>query len=206
MIIDIATYQLQAKEKLEFSNIPCGIHIGQNCCLFCQSCEEVVCPLCISKIHNEHKMIKLDEGYDFIMKAMQNLCIEEKLRQHLKILDEQGNVKDLEDKKYDFEKIKIMSRDTILKDEVRKNTRKLLEELNQRRKNLVTSVNEAENRLKEINRDLDNREKNISQALNSHNAIQVLKYFQRRKFWNKQVQIPLTLELKSCQYLYQENK
>ncbi|CAG2249103.1 unnamed protein product [Mytilus edulis] len=177
----IATYQLENKKILDSSKIPCKIHNGKNCCLFCQSCEEVVCPLCISKIHNGHKMIELDEGYDFITNAMKNLRIEDKLKQHLKILVEQGNVKDSEDKKYDSEKMKIMNRDTILKDEVLENTRKLLEELNERRKNIATSVNEEENRLKEINRDLEKREKDISKALNSKNAIQVFNLFSVEK-------------------------
>ncbi|CAG2249105.1 unnamed protein product [Mytilus edulis] len=44
-IKDIACHQQQTKDTTDFRNIQCGIHAGQTCFLFCQSCEVVVCPL-----------------------------------------------------------------------------------------------------------------------------------------------------------------
>ncbi|CAG2230887.1 unnamed protein product [Mytilus edulis] len=138
-IKDIACHQQQTKDKLDFSNIPCGIHSDQNCCLFCQSCEVVVCPLCITKIHEKHKMIELAKGYELTLKTVKtfNSDIDKKLVQNGEVLSEIGIFKSSEDSiKYELEKQKILSREKVLMDEVKKHTNKLMKELNQRRRSL----------------------------------------------------------------------
>ncbi|CAG2230780.1 unnamed protein product [Mytilus edulis] len=128
-IKNIATYQQQTNDKLDFSNIPCGIHAGQTCCLFCQSCEVVVCPLCITTIHEKHKMIELAKGYEQTMKTVKtyNSDIDKQLVQTVKVLSELGIFKSSEDSKYELEKQKISSREKVLMDEVKKHTNKLME-------------------------------------------------------------------------------
>ncbi|XP_071160675.1 uncharacterized protein [Mytilus edulis] len=188
-IKDIACHQQQTKDKLDFSNIPCGIHSDQNCCLFCQSCEVVVCPLCITKIHEKHKMIELAEGYELTLKTVKtfNSDIDKKLVQNGEVLSEIGIFKSSEDSiKYELEKQKILSREKVLMDEVKKHTNKLMKELNQRKEILVKSVNDAENRSEKINKDLDFRKKNLIQALNSNNANQVFSIYLEEKFSRNQ--------------------
>ncbi|CAC5368116.1 unnamed protein product [Mytilus coruscus] len=187
-IADIASHQQQTKDKLDFSNIPCGIliHAGQNCCLFCQSCEVVVCPLCITDIpdkHDKHKMIELAKGYELTIKTVEtfNSEIDQKIVQNMKVLCELGNFKSSEDIKYDLEEQNILSRGKDLKDEVEKHTNKLLKELNQRKEVLMKNVNDAENRSEKIDKDLDFRKKNLSYALNSNNANQVFSIHSEEK-------------------------
>ncbi|CAC5418605.1 TRIM2_3 [Mytilus coruscus] len=192
-IKDIASHQQQTKDKLDFSNITCGIHAGQNCCLYCQSCEVVVCPLCIINIHDKHKMIELAQGYELTIKTVKtfNSEIDQKLVQNMKELSELGTFKSSEDSKYELEKQKILSRKKILKDEVEQHTNKLLKELDQRKEILMKSVNDTENRSEKIIKDLDLRKKNLSQAINSNIANQVFNIYSEEKTSRKQITDPV---------------
>ncbi|VDI62686.1 Hypothetical predicted protein [Mytilus galloprovincialis] len=168
-IKDIACHQQQTKDQLDFSNIKCGIHAGQTCFLFCQSCEVVVCPLCITTVHDTHKMIELAKGYEQTIKTF-NSDIDQKLVQNGKVLSEIGTFKSSLDSNYELEKQKILSREKDLKNDVEKHTNKLLKELDQRKEIVMKSVNDAENRSENIDKDLDLQKKTLSQALNSNNA------------------------------------
>ena len=62
-INDTAIYEQSSETDPDYGHIKCKNHEGQNCCLFCKECEEVVCPLCIAKTHNKHNMTEIKEGY-----------------------------------------------------------------------------------------------------------------------------------------------
>ncbi|VDI62687.1 Hypothetical predicted protein [Mytilus galloprovincialis] len=101
-------------------------------------------------------MIELAKGYELTMKTVKlfNSEIDQKLVQNGKVLSEIGIFKSSEDSKYELEKQKILSREKVLMDEVKKHTNKLMKELDQRKKILVKSVNDATNRSEKINKDL----------------------------------------------------
>ncbi|XP_063431656.1 uncharacterized protein LOC134714347 [Mytilus trossulus] len=197
-IKDIPLHQQQSKDKLDLSNIQCGIHSEHNCFLFCQSCEVVVCPLCITKIHNKHTMVELAEGYQLTLKSMKtfNSEIEEEIDQNEEVLSELGILKSSEDRKYELEKQNILNREKILKDEVEKHTNKLLKELDQRKEILMQSVNNARNRSQKINKDLDLRRKNLNHALNSNIANQVFNIYSEEKTSRQQRIVPASPKFK----------
>ncbi|XP_076103869.1 uncharacterized protein LOC143072683 [Mytilus galloprovincialis] len=197
-IKDISSHHQQIKDKLDLSNIQCGIHSEHNCFLFCQSCEVVVCPLCITKIHNKHNMVELAEGYQLTLKSMKtfNSEIEEKMDQNEEVLSELGILKSSEDRKYELEKQNILNREKILKDEVEKHTNKLLKELDQRKEILMQSVNNARNRSQKLNKDLDLRRKNLNQALNSNIANQVFTVYLEEKTSRQQRIVPANPKFK----------
>ncbi|CAG2249106.1 unnamed protein product [Mytilus edulis] len=128
-------------------------------------------------------MIELAKGYELTMKTVKtfNSDIDQKLVQNGEVLSEIGIFKSSEDSKYELEKQKILSREKVLMDEVKKHTNKLMKELDQRKKILVKSVNDAEKRSEKINKDLDFRKKNLSNALNSNNANQVFGIYLEEK-------------------------
>ncbi|XP_076103865.1 uncharacterized protein LOC143072679 [Mytilus galloprovincialis] len=197
-IKDISSHQQQIKDKLDLSNIQCGIHSEHNCFLFCQSCEVVVCPLCITKIHNKHTMVELAEGYQLTLKSMKtfNSEIEEEIDQNEEKLSELGILKSSEERKYELEKQNILNREKKLKDEVEKHTNKLLKELDQRKEILMQSVNNAQNRSQKINKDLDLRRKNLNQALNSNIANQVFNIYSEEKTSRQQRIVPVSPKFK----------
>ncbi|CAC5394720.1 unnamed protein product [Mytilus coruscus] len=51
-------------EEIDFSNLSCRTHTRQLCVMFCKSCDCLVCPLCISEIHNGHGLVPTREGYE----------------------------------------------------------------------------------------------------------------------------------------------
>ncbi|CAC5393894.1 unnamed protein product [Mytilus coruscus] len=182
-IKEIAFYQKQAKDSVDFDNIPCEIHNGQNCCLFCLTCEEVVCPLCIATTHNKHNMIQLDEGYKLTINEVKTLNseLEELLLDNVKRLSKVDSLKSSEDSKYESEKQKILSQDQVLKNEVDHHTKKLLKDLEDRWETLKLSLKEEEDRSQKINKDIELRNKKLYQALHSNNANEVFNTFKEEK-------------------------
>ena len=46
IIIDIKDiHQHQSEPKLEFTQLKCGVHTGQKSYLYCNTCDELVCPM-----------------------------------------------------------------------------------------------------------------------------------------------------------------
>ncbi|XP_063427185.1 uncharacterized protein LOC134710723 [Mytilus trossulus] len=52
------------REEIDFTNIKCNQHSSQHCCLFCKTCDCLVCPTCFAKDHKHHDLIEISEGYN----------------------------------------------------------------------------------------------------------------------------------------------
>ncbi|XP_052093363.1 uncharacterized protein LOC127729589 [Mytilus californianus] len=65
-VVSIREVGLHDKE-IDFSNISCQNHTGQNYVLFCKTCDCLVCPLCISETHNGHGFVTIREGYEILI-------------------------------------------------------------------------------------------------------------------------------------------
>ncbi|XP_071171122.1 E3 ubiquitin-protein ligase TRIM45-like [Mytilus edulis] len=63
MIVDIKRVGVHS-EEVDCTNIKCKDHSGQLCCLFCINCDSLVCPICIAKIHKQHDLIEISEGFN----------------------------------------------------------------------------------------------------------------------------------------------
>ncbi|XP_063418711.1 E3 ubiquitin-protein ligase TRIM45-like [Mytilus trossulus] len=168
-IKDIASQQQQAKENKDFHNIPCEIHSGQNCCIFCQTCDEVICPSCITITHTKHNMIELVKGYEQTVKKLKtfNSEIDKQLANYERGRSNLSTFKSSEDIKYEREKQKIMSREKLLKDEVEMHTKSLLKELDQRWDLQSKLVKDADIKSKKINKDLEYRTECLTNAFSS---------------------------------------
>ncbi|CAC5383395.1 TRIM66 [Mytilus coruscus] len=80
--------------EMDFTNIKCQDHTGQNCCLFCESCDQLVCPLCISKTHNGHGLIEISEGYEIKLDRLKQAKVKiqsnlQKLNKHSVMIEDQ---------------------------------------------------------------------------------------------------------------------
>lgn len=190
-IKDIALYQQQAKEAQFSSNFICAIHKGQNCCLFCLTCEEVVCPLCIAKTHNEHKMTELSEGNKLIIDSMKTKKsgFEKKLKEIAEVLTTLESIRSSEGSKYEKEKLKIINQEKVLKVEIEMLTKKVLNELGQKQNELVKSVKDEENRFQRIFKDIEIRNKKMNEALGSGNVHELLRTYKEETKNTKPEQI-----------------
>lgn len=52
-------------EEFEYKHIHCQVeeHYEQYCCLFCKTCDDLVCPTCVSKAHNKHDLTEIGDVY-----------------------------------------------------------------------------------------------------------------------------------------------
>ncbi|XP_063426795.1 uncharacterized protein LOC134710369 [Mytilus trossulus] len=180
-IKDIAAYQQEAKDQPDIINIPCSVHNGQNCCLFCKTCEEGICPSCILTAHNKHNMIGLSEGYNLTMKAVKTFHaeIKENILQTEKGLSKLSLNESSEESRYESERQKILDREKALKNEVEKHTQNLLIDLDRQMDYLRKSVHNEENRSKKIKKDLVIRGENLSRSFSQHNANEIFDIFKQ---------------------------
>ncbi|XP_071161635.1 uncharacterized protein [Mytilus edulis] len=64
-IITIKEVGLQGDSSgqiLDFSDIPCKDHSGQVCCLFCKTCDSLVCPSGVTQVHKTHELVELEKA------------------------------------------------------------------------------------------------------------------------------------------------
>ncbi|CAC5360999.1 unnamed protein product [Mytilus coruscus] len=50
-----------SNETIAFSDVKCVDHCGQSCCLYCDTCNKLICFKCITKVHNGHEFIEEDD-------------------------------------------------------------------------------------------------------------------------------------------------
>lgn len=62
-VINIKSVQARKDDFLAVAtdNIPCKIHTRKLYCMFCQTCDILVCPECISSSHRKHELESLDK-------------------------------------------------------------------------------------------------------------------------------------------------
>ncbi|XP_063430968.1 uncharacterized protein LOC134712905 [Mytilus trossulus] len=65
--------------KLDFSDILCKGHSGQVCCLFCKSCDHLVCPSGVTKTHKTHELVEIEKVFRMRMELLKKR--KEKLKQ-----------------------------------------------------------------------------------------------------------------------------
>ncbi|XP_052103537.1 uncharacterized protein LOC127737037 [Mytilus californianus] len=58
----------------------CKIHISQDYCIFCQTCDELVCPSCLTKSHQKHDLQEIDEIFTEDVKSLKRCNTELKNR------------------------------------------------------------------------------------------------------------------------------
>ncbi|CAG2255569.1 unnamed protein product [Mytilus edulis] len=182
-IKDITTYQQEVNDHPDIINIPCSVHNGQNCCQFCKTCEEIICPLCFLQAHNTHDMIGLSKEYELTLEAVNNFHteVEENILQIEKGLSKLDIRKTSEESLYESEKQKILNRERVLKYEVEMHTHNLLMKLDHRRDFFKKAVQNEENRSKKLKKDLEIRRESLDHTLKQNNATEVFNIFKQER-------------------------
>ena len=175
-IKDTALYQHSSEPDPDCGHIKCKNHEGQNCCLFCKECEEVVCPLCIAKTHNKYNMTEIKEGYKISLMTLKtfNTEHEQNIEKLAKDMTKFNSIKTSESSNFEKEMQKIQNRGDVLKHEVDKYTCKLVNDLEQRWNISKKMIDEDETLTKKLSQDLESRNKKVTEALNSNDANNVM--------------------------------
>ncbi|CAC5418593.1 unnamed protein product [Mytilus coruscus] len=66
---------------LDFSDISCKDHSGQVCCLFCKTCDHLVCPTGVTKTHKTHELVEIEKAF-MMKKDVLKITIEKLKKQH----------------------------------------------------------------------------------------------------------------------------
>ena len=152
IIIDIKDiHQHQFGPKLEFTQLKCGVHTGQKSCLYCNTCDELVCPLCIAKIHKkQHDLIEISEGYQIRAEKIRNgqKNIDQKIQLQIRGEDDLGKIKLQEHTKFKKTRKKILDFEKALSAAVNAHVNKLLSELDQQWRDVSKSIDEETNKVK----------------------------------------------------------
>lgn len=51
------------EQTIRFSDFKCDKHLEQFCCLFCKTCNQIICLKCVAKVHNGHELVE-EEDYN----------------------------------------------------------------------------------------------------------------------------------------------
>ncbi|VDI47580.1 Hypothetical predicted protein [Mytilus galloprovincialis] len=105
------------KENLEFNKIKCDLHAGQTCCLFCSTCQNLVCPTCISKAHNGHNFLDITDAYTRKKEKIEiiQMQADKKIQKILDMEKELQRIKTSEESKYNKAKQAISLHKVSLK-------------------------------------------------------------------------------------------
>ncbi|XP_052101767.1 uncharacterized protein LOC127735569 [Mytilus californianus] len=167
-VIDIKDVGLHS-EELDFTNIKCRDHSGQTCCLFCQLCNSLVCPTCVSKVHKQHDLIEISEAYN--MKKDKLKKGQSKIEtSKAEVLIKKGHLERLkngENAKYTRVIGNIKNQEEALKQAVDKHIEKIRNEVDQDRKTVMQFIDaDLENILRSMQHS-DEKNNEIEDLINN---------------------------------------
>ncbi|XP_071136653.1 E3 ubiquitin-protein ligase TRIM71-like [Mytilus edulis] len=185
-IVDIRHYPYELKEWgqfNDFNNIKCDKHIGKICCLFCKYCQEVVCPLCITKVHNTHEMTEISEGFNWTKQFLLESCsrTDQNLKTTTTHMLNLQKIRTEQHSKYSMEKQRIHNQESMLHKIIKEQSGELLNKLDARWESLITPIQFDENNVKEEEKELQTQKRCLVEATNSNNAIVVFKAAEKQK-------------------------
>ncbi|XP_071169292.1 uncharacterized protein [Mytilus edulis] len=163
-------------EELDFTNIKCQQHAGQSCCLFCTTCDHLVCPTCFAKVHKKHDLIEINEAYDIKqddLKKEQSKIQKNKVEIETK-MDKFRQLQAVECFKYEKVRQDIQSQEKTLKQAVEKYAQKLQKELEQNCKSTFQSI---EGGMNDISGSIKQADVRYNEVEDFMNTTDVAKFF-----------------------------
>ncbi|XP_052079461.1 uncharacterized protein LOC127717731 [Mytilus californianus] len=180
-IVDVKSSE--AKQEMEHTiitdNIPCQIHKRKLNCMFCRTCDNLVCPECITDSHKKHDLVSIDKACNEKKRELKEL--ESKFSDTLTLCKiEDSKVNDFKTKYEQFfaESVqKINQQEKLIIDEVRKYAKALREQLETEKQRIEKSITEKEKNIAEVKENLLNKQSNIQEVLDSNQAAKVFSIY-----------------------------
>ncbi|XP_076078944.1 uncharacterized protein LOC143049011 [Mytilus galloprovincialis] len=122
------------EEEMHFDNIKCTDHLDQKCCLYCKSCDKLICLQCVIKTHKSHIFEDINTGYSIKKdNARRNILTlkeqEETLTTEMEKLE---TIKEENKLKVSQVNEKITTHEHLVKEKLEKYTQSVKEELNEK--------------------------------------------------------------------------
>ncbi|XP_052105877.1 uncharacterized protein LOC127738595 [Mytilus californianus] len=192
--IDIKDIGLHT-EEIDFTNIKCIQHSLQSCCLFCKTCDFLVCPTCFAKDHKKHDLTEISEGYNMKIKRLkkehgktQSSNAESAIQ--IDQLQELVNEKNLKHSKVRKD---IMDHKKVIKEQVEKYFNELSNKLDQNHENALSSLKSDLNAIDLFNTQTKNKTIEVQEFIQITDAS---KFFREVNKMETSLEIPIQ-EIKS---------
>ncbi|XP_052080335.1 uncharacterized protein LOC127718386 [Mytilus californianus] len=130
------------EETPEFNNIKCDRHAGQTCCLFCSTCQNLVCPNCISKAHNGHNFLDITDAYTKKKEKIGKVQMQadKKIQKIIEIEKELQRIETSEESKYNKAKQAISLHKMSLKISIDLHANVLENQLDEKRNSIQKAI------------------------------------------------------------------
>ena len=170
-IKDIENKEVQVRNyenEIHFGDIKCTDHSDQTCCMYCKSCDKLVCVQCVIKTHKSHVFEEISSGYSLKR---------ENLRKHTFIWKKQAEILTneiekleniQEDNKIQYKEVneKIITHEKAVKDEVEKFTKSVKDGLDTKWDLIQVGTETEIDRVKERKMNIQERMKKAEDLMN----------------------------------------
>ncbi|XP_063427955.1 uncharacterized protein LOC134711340 [Mytilus trossulus] len=176
--------------EIDFTNIKCNQHSSQSCCLFCKTCDCLVCPTCFAKDHKQHDLIEISEGYN--MKIQRLKDGQDKIRssnaKSAFQIDQLQNLVNEENLKHSKAKTDIIDHKQVLRGLVDKYFNELSNKLDQSHKNALLVLKTDLNDVSYYNAQIQNKTTEVKDFIEITDAS---KFFREVNKMQQSLDIPI---------------
>ena len=168
-IVDIKTPLHDVQLKVIVDNIPCHEHKAKMTCLFCRTCDHLVCLDCVSSTHNKHNFEPIDnilsEKLDELKRAGARYCKDLTLCQ-AKVEEFQISETKYESL-FDESIVQIKQQEKTLIDSIRKHSQERQNEIESERKSMKNTFSEIRQQTNQAEKTIIHHQDEIMAALKS---------------------------------------
>ncbi|XP_071162361.1 E3 ubiquitin-protein ligase TRIM71-like [Mytilus edulis] len=164
-------------EELDFTNIKCDEHAGQFSCLYCNTCDILVCPTCFAKVHKTHDLIEIRDAYNLkvnMLKKRQN----QMQKSHSNMSEKKDELNKLvaaENVKYHKENQNILSHKKTVKELVEQYFKELKNKLEKNHETVLTSVKSDLNAISLFTTQKEDKINEVEDCIDLSNASEFFK-------------------------------
>lgn len=73
-IRNVSQIKVSSNENLEkYLTLSCHLHPSKSCCLFCKTCDNLICPVCLLKNHKDHALEQIHETFERKRTALETI-------------------------------------------------------------------------------------------------------------------------------------
>ncbi|CAC5374380.1 unnamed protein product [Mytilus coruscus] len=73
-IRNVSQIKVSSNENLEkYLTLSCHLHSSKSCCLFCKTCDNLICPVCLLKDHKDHAFEQIYEAFQRKRTALEKI-------------------------------------------------------------------------------------------------------------------------------------
>ncbi|XP_071153503.1 uncharacterized protein [Mytilus edulis] len=175
--------ELEQEEEVDtfnFSDVKCLEHPDQACCVYCQTCKQVICLKCVTKVHNGHTFIDEEELNDkkTITRSGQKKS-DESIHNLTSTLDKVQDIKDQEDAKFRKIKQDILSHRDAFKCEVDKHADNLVKDLEQTWELNSQEIGAKQSKIKKTLENLQRESNNVKSITTSKDFVKFFDEFDK---------------------------